>query len=191
MASSISSKQFTVCVVGGGAVGKSNLCMRFMYDQFQETYDPTIEDVYRRQLDIDGDSVMLEILDTAGREEFVPMRWQWIAEGEGFLLVYAINRKDTLQAALDYFKQVQQVKESETNVPVVIAGNKCDLEAERQITLDEARTKAAMFGDIKVFETSAKTGDGVKEAFNHLARLILKKRSSSKVGKKRSVCTLL
>jgi tRNA U34 5-carboxymethylaminomethyl modifying GTPase MnmE/TrmE len=57
-------------LLGSGGVGKSCITIRFVQDSFVTEYDPTIEDSYRRQVEVDGQQVMLEILDTAGTEQF-------------------------------------------------------------------------------------------------------------------------
>jgi hypothetical protein len=64
------------CVVGGGGVGKSALTIQFIQKHFVEEYDPTIEDSYRKQVTIDGEACLLDILDTAGQEEYASMRDQ-------------------------------------------------------------------------------------------------------------------
>ena len=65
-------------------------------NHFVETYDPTIEDSYRKQVVIDQQSCMLEVLDTAGQEEYTALRDQWIRDGEGFVLVYSITSRSSL-----------------------------------------------------------------------------------------------
>ena len=77
-------------VMGTGGVGKSALTMQFVQKRFVDAYDPTIEDSYRRDVEIDGELRKIEILDTAGAEQFVALRDQSIKAGEGFLLVYSI-----------------------------------------------------------------------------------------------------
>ena len=64
-------------------------------NSFVETYDPTIEDSYRKQVVLDDAPALLEVLDTAGQEEYTALRDQWIREGEGFLLVYSIASRST------------------------------------------------------------------------------------------------
>lgn len=61
-------------------------CFRFV-----EEYDPTMEDIYRKQVVIDGETCLLDIIDTAGQDEYCAMREQYMRFGEGFLLVFAVN----------------------------------------------------------------------------------------------------
>jgi GTPase KRas len=67
-------REYKIVIVGGGGVGKSALTIQFIQSQFVDEYDPTIEDSYRKQCDIDGQVSILDILDTAGQEEYSAMR---------------------------------------------------------------------------------------------------------------------
>ena len=73
-------------VLGGGGVGKSSLTIRFTQNHFVPYWDPTIEDTYRMQLTVDSEFSLLQILDTAGQEEFYAMRDSWVRSGECFYL---------------------------------------------------------------------------------------------------------
>eukprot|EP00800_Vazella_pourtalesii_P022160 TRINITY_DN854_c0_g1_i2.p1 TRINITY_DN854_c0_g1~~TRINITY_DN854_c0_g1_i2.p1 ORF type:complete len:117 (-),score=29.64 TRINITY_DN854_c0_g1_i2:491-841(-) len=76
-------REYKLVVVGGGGVGKSALTIQFIQSQFVEDYDPTIEDSYRKNGVIDDEVAILDILDTAGQEEFSAMREQYMHHGEG------------------------------------------------------------------------------------------------------------
>merc|ERR1711911_343898 len=82
---------YKLVVVGAGGVGKSALTIQLIQNHFVDEYDPTIEDSYRKQVVIDGETCLLDILDTAGQEEYSAMRDQYMRTGEGFLLVFAVN----------------------------------------------------------------------------------------------------
>ncbi|GLD94536.1 hypothetical protein PINS_up003147 [Pythium insidiosum] len=91
------SKEYKLVVLGSGGVGKSALTIRLVTDNFLEDYDPTIEDSYRKLSTIDGDQVVLDILDTAGQEEYTSMQDQWMREGNGFLLVYSVTSQSSFR----------------------------------------------------------------------------------------------
>uniref|UniRef100_A0A8D2CXT2 Small monomeric GTPase n=1 Tax=Sciurus vulgaris TaxID=55149 RepID=A0A8D2CXT2_SCIVU len=78
-------------VVKAGGVGKSTLTIQLIQSHFVDEYDPTIEDSYLKQVVIDGETCLLDILDTAGQEEYSAMRDQYMRTGEAFLCVFAIN----------------------------------------------------------------------------------------------------
>ena len=78
-----------------------------------DEYDPTIEDSYRKQVVIDGETCLLDILDTAGQEEYSAMRDQYMRTGEGFLLVFAVNNAKSFEDISAYREQIKRVKDAE------------------------------------------------------------------------------
>ncbi|CAN3356228.1 ras-related protein Rsr1p [Diutina catenulata] len=163
-------KEYKLVVVGGGGVGKSALTIQLIQSHFVDEYDPTIEDSYRKQCTIDDDQVLLDVLDTAGQEEYSAMREQYMRTGEGFLLVYSINSRNSLEELAAFYEQILRVKDADS-VPVLVVGNKCDLEIERQVSFEEGQALAKRFG-CKFLETSAKQRINVEEAFFDLVRSI-------------------
>lgn len=163
-------KDYKIVVVGGGGVGKSALTIQLIQSHFVDEYDPTIEDSYRKQCLVDNEQVVLDILDTAGQEEYLAMREQYMRTGEGFLLVYAINSKNSLDELQVFYEQIQRVKDSDT-VPVIVVGNKSDLESERQVSYEEGMAFARSL-NCPFYETSAKQRINVEEAFYGLVRSI-------------------
>lgn len=161
-------KEYKLVVVGGGGVGKSALTIQLIQSHFVDEYDPTIENSYRKQCTLDGELVLLDILDTAGQEEYSAMREQYMRTGEGFLLVYSINSRTSLEELQSFYEQIQRVKDSDF-VPVLVVGNKCDLEIERQVSYEEGLSLAKSF-NCPFLETSAKQRINVEEAFYGLVR---------------------
>lgn len=163
-------KEYKLVVVGGGGVGKSALTIQLIQSHFVDEYDPTIEDSYRKQCTVDSEQVILDILDTAGQEEYLAMREQYMRTGEGFLLVYAINLRNSLDELQTFYEQIQRVKDLDS-VPVLVVGNKSDLEIERQVLYEEGLEFARSLG-CPFLETSAKQRINVEEAFYGLVRSI-------------------
>lgn len=135
-----------------------------------ETYDPTIEDSYRKQVVIDGQAAILEVLDTAGQEEYTALRDQWIRDGEGFILVYSITSRSSFSRIKNYYAQIQRVKEDDENYSLVLVGNKSDRANERQISMAEGQNLAKELGNIPFFESSAKLNINTENAFFACAR---------------------
>ncbi|XP_045148566.1 ras-related protein R-Ras [Echinops telfairi] len=102
-------------------------CPRQSY--FVSDYDPTIEDSYTKICTVDG---VPTVLDTAGQEEFGAMREQYMRAGHGFLLVFAINDRQSFNEVSKLFTQILRVKDRD-DFPVVLIGNKADLESQRQV----------------------------------------------------------
>ena len=185
--------EYKLVIVGGGGVGKSALTIQLIQNQFIDEYDPTIEDSYRKQVAIDNEVCLLDILDTAGQEEYSAMRDSYMRTGQGFLCTYAVTSRSSFDEVGNFREQILRVKD-EDKVPMVLVGNKCDLTEERQVSMVEGLDLAKSFG-CPHYETSAKGRINVEEAFYQLVREIrmdnLKNNpSASKKGKKKT-CALL
>ncbi|CAO3701481.1 unnamed protein product [Rhizopus microsporus] len=106
-------REYKLVVLGSGGVGKSALTVQFVQSIFVEKYDPTIEDSYRKQVEVDGHQCMLEILDTAGTEQFTAMRDLYMKNGQGFVLVFSITSQVTLTDLDEIREQIIRVKGSD------------------------------------------------------------------------------
>merc|ERR1711991_129736 len=159
-----------VIVVGAAGAGKSALTQMFMYGNFVEEYDPTTADSYRKIIEVDAEKCQLDILDTAGQEEY--MRDNYYRLGEGFLIVYSITMRDTFTDVNRFHDHILSVKGVE-DVPLIVVGSKCDLDGDREVPTSEGKSLAEKF-DVPFFETSAKTRVNVDEVFFELVRLVKK-----------------
>mmetsp|Transcript_31257 Transcript_31257/g.48787 ORF Transcript_31257/g.48787 Transcript_31257/m.48787 type:complete len:190 (-) Transcript_31257:144-713(-) len=184
-----------VCVLGEGGVGKTALTIRLCSDRFVTEYDPTIEDSYRKQLLIDGKAVLVEILDTAGQEEFKAQRDEWIRDSDGFVVVYSITSRSSFDNIKEIIDTIRRVKEGE-NLSIALAGNKADLDDKRAVSLEDGRELASRYG-AQFRETSAKTRMNIQDIFEEVVRMILESKGGAEedVGgggkKKRGGCALL
>ncbi|KAF2083203.1 GTPase NRas precursor [Saccharata proteae CBS 121410] len=192
---------YKLVVLGDGGVGKTALTIQLCLNHFVETYDPTIEDSYRKQVQIDGQSCMLEVLDTAGQEEYTALRDQWIRDGEGFVLVYSISSRASFARIQKFHHQIQRVKESAYAgssptypgsplsssstgsgafgpSPVMLVGNKCDRVTEREVSTQEGSALARDLG-CDFVEASAKNCVNVEKAFYDVVRQLRRQRQSS------------
>ncbi|CAF1135183.1 unnamed protein product [Rotaria sordida] len=171
-------REYKIVILGSGGVGKSALTVQFVQGLFVERYDPTIEDSYRKQVEVDGQQCMLEILDTAGTEQFTAMRDLYMKNGQGFVLVYSITSQSTYNDLIDLRDIILQVKDT-IDVPMVLVGNKCDLEDERVIEKEVGQT-LARHCNATFLETSAKQKINVNEIFFDLVRQINKRTTVNK-----------
>ena len=187
------SDEFKIVVVGTGGVGKSALTISFVQNHFIEEYDPTIEDSYRKQVTVDDVPCVLNILDTAGQEEYSAMRDQYMRTGQGFLLVFALTARASFQEVGSLREHILQVKD-QSKVPLILVGNKSDLVHLIQVKQQEAEDMASGFG-VRFFATSAKARINVDEVFTELVREMRKfvaatvPESKRKSG--RSKCSIL
>ena len=160
-------------VIGSEGVGKSSLTVQFIKNLFIDDYDPTIEDSYRKQVLIDGEACLLEILDTAGQEEYSAMRGNWpINRVQGYICTYSITSKSSFEKIKSEREHILRVKDRE-KFPMILVGNKCDLEDERQVTAKEAQNLSELF-ECPMYETSAKARINVENIFFELVREIKK-----------------
>ncbi|GAM19627.1 hypothetical protein SAMD00019534_028020 [Acytostelium subglobosum LB1] len=184
-------REFKIVVLGSGGVGKSALTVQFVQGIFVEKYDPTIEDSYRKQVEVDGNQCMLEILDTAGTEQFTAMRDLYMKNGQGFVLVYSIISNSTFGELPDLREQILRVKDCE-DVPMVLVGNKCDLGDQRQVATEQGEELARKFGGCIFLEASAKNKINVEQIFYDLIRQINRKNPVGPAKKDKSkLCALL
>lgn len=164
-------------------VGKSSLVFRFFNYAMPKNHDPTIEDRYQTTITIKDRTFEIEILDTAGEEDFQNMLDMWISFGDGFLLVFALNDIESFEEIkVKRDRIIKSKKEFETNPNFILVGNKVDLEDQRKVSFNEAKSLADSWG-CEYIETSAKTNINCKTPFEKVAALIIEKRLGSEFVK--------
>ncbi|CAI2009612.1 hypothetical protein SEUBUCD646_0G04060 [Saccharomyces eubayanus] len=171
-------RDYKLVVLGAGGVGKSCLTVQFVQGVYLDTYDPTIEDSYRKNIEIDNKVFDLEILDTAGIAQFTAMRELYIKSGMGFLLVYSVTDRQSLEELMELREQVLRIKDSD-RVPMVLIGNKADLNNERVISVEEGIEVSSKWGRVPFYETSALLRSNVDEVFVDLVRQIIRNEMES------------
>lgn len=151
------------------AIQKSALTIRFTTGIFPESYEPTIQDNYYKKTIIDGKQVTIEILDTAGQEEYISFLHYWLAdeEKEGYLFVYNITERNQFDNLVLWRDAILKYNGLNATIPMVLCGNKCDLESERKVSIMEGKALANEW-EIPFFETSAKKNINVEKCFNSL-----------------------
>jgi len=160
--------EIKLVLVGVGGVGKSAATITYVSNIWVSEYDPTIEDTHRKQVNIDDQPSMLDILDTAGQEEYESMQDQWFRTGECFLCMYTITSKKSLHEIERLRNKILRIKDKPA-VPLVLCGNKSDLVDEREVSEQEGRDLATKWA-VPFFETSAKNHINIDEAFEALVR---------------------
>ncbi|CAI8037575.1 Ras-like protein RAS2 [Geodia barretti] len=149
-------EEYYLVVCGGEGVGKSELMLKFVEDR---EYDP---DPYRKKCVIDGEVVFLDVMSTAGLEEFSAMREQYNHTGDGFLLVYSVDNRNSFEEIRKYYRQILRVKDK-SKFPMVLVANNSDSEM-RVISAAEGMELASEL-KIQYFEASLKDRIGVEEPF--------------------------
>ncbi|KEG13829.1 putative small GTP-binding protein RAB6 [Trypanosoma grayi] len=159
-----------VVVLGGGGVGKSCLTIQYIQGHFVDKYDATIEDVYRKPIDIDNEPAVLTIVDTAGQDAFGAMRDQYLKKGQGFVLVYSITDAESFQQLKRIYAQLRRVK-GDQPVPCVVVGNKIDETNYRAVASEEGSQFASQT-KCPFLEVTAKNRRMAEEVFETLVRTI-------------------
>lgn len=166
---------YKVIMVGSGGVGKSALTIQFMYDEFVEDYEPTKADSYRKKVILDNQEIQIDILDTAGQEDYAAIRDNYFRSGEGFVCVFSITEQESLNAASELREQILRVK-NDDRIPFLLVGNKSDLSADRREVNGEEARELAKSWQVPYVETSAKTRHNVDAVFFDLLREIKRRR---------------
>lgn len=206
MAEAEGQKGLKIAVMGGGGVGKSNLSLRFIQGRFVDNYDPTIEDSYfNPNFSVDGVTVPLEILDTAGQDEFQMMMDIYYKTADCFVFVYSITDRNSVEDVKNRYEACKQVRDIQLQghtsgkknkgggdvlPPMILVGNKVDLEESRVVTKAEGEALAREMGEgVNFEETSAKADINVTKVFEKVAReaFELKKKTTGKTKKDKCV----
>ena len=161
-------------LLGDGQVGKTSLTKRLTGNVFEDSQLTTIgKESYVYQTQLHGYDLKMKIWDTAGQERFKSMSVQVIKNSDAVILVYAI---DDLTSFKDLDQWLSKLNETTdiTKKPIIIIGNKADVEnGKREVTYEEGRNYAENKG-YKFYETSAKTGQNINEAFNDIFEQLYK-----------------
>lgn len=175
----------SIAVVGTGGVGKSALSLQFVQHLFVDEYDPTIQDNYVKKICINDKWYNIDILDTAGQDEFSSLRHQYMQKYEGFLLVYSVTCQESLEELKDLHKEILRAKctpgefTPREKVPMLMVGNKSDLNS----VIDESSLNQIVhnFGNIDTILTSAKKRENVDECFTKISELVIACRNEREV----------
>ncbi|KAF9185504.1 hypothetical protein BGZ51_002626 [Haplosporangium sp. Z 767] len=167
-----------VIMVGSGGVGKSALTLQYMYGDFVEEYDPTKADSYRKKVTLDNQDCQIDILDTAGQEEYAAIRDNYYRSGEGFICVFSLCEYESFTHTQEFKDQISRVLDDD-KIPFILVGNKADLTQLRKVNQDEAAARAAEW-NCPYYETSAKTRHNVDEVYTVLMRKIQQRKESAK-----------
>ena len=170
-------------LLGDGQVGKTSLTKRLTGNVFEDSQLTTIgKESYVYQTQLHGYDVKMKIWDTAGQERFKSMSVNVIKNVEGLILTYSIASRESFQNLESWLKQLNDADDL-SKKPIIIVGNKSDLEASREVSKAEGKQFANNHG-YHFFETSAKTAENVKEAFDDIFEQLYKLFEDEITGKK-------
>ena len=167
-------------IIGDSGVGKSNYLYRFVEGEFCPVHEATIGFDYKLKISILPNSkkkVKFQIWDTAGQEKYMSINKNLFQRVQGIILMYDISESKTFNN-LD--KWMKLVREMAKELPLILVGNKIDLIEERKVSKEEGE-KFAINNNIKLFESSGKSGENVEDSFFYLAEQIIQKNNTEDV----------
>ena len=168
----------SIITLGNGQVGKTSLIIRFIENSFTFNYLTTIgiDSKFKNVKVLDGETVKVQITDTAGQERFSSLSYNFIKKAEGIVFVYDITNEESFKEVSNWITKADEAGSSSR--PTILVGNKSDLEEKRIISTEEGRAFANQKG-MHFFETSCQTGVNVGNAFMDLVQQIYEKKKSS------------
>ena len=169
----IKRKVIRLALLGDSTVGKTSIINVFLNLEFSQLMLASVgKDKFDTQIEMkDGQQMKLIIWDTAGQERFHSVAVSVIKTSQGIVVTFDITKRKTFENVLLWLKEIRENSEA---MPMVLFGNKCDLEEKRQVKKEEAENLAAK-NNMIYFETSAKENINIKEGFKKLAELAYEK----------------
>ena len=164
---------FKVVLVGDSFVGKTNIMSKYLKNEFHEDSKATVGVEFgSRQFIIEGHSIKVQVWDTAGQERYKAITSAYYKGAKGAFVVYDITRKGSFESVERWVNDL--ISSGDKKITILLIGNKCDLEEQRQITKEQGEEKAAKL-DLAFLETSAFSGQNLDKAFEMMVNEIYKK----------------
>jgi small GTP-binding protein len=158
-----------IIILGSSEVGKTSILNRYFNNEFKQNLLSTIGiDFKTKYFKFDEEKVKFNFIDTAGQEKFRAISVNYLKGTNGVILVYDITNKETFDLIRSWIQDINDNNKS--NIGKVLLGNKLDLEEKRDVLVEDAEELAKEL-NCKHFEVSAKTGEGVNEALDEIARI--------------------
>ncbi|XP_013393316.1 GTP-binding protein Rheb [Lingula anatina] len=159
-------KQRKIAVMGFRAVGKSSLTIQFVEGQFVDSYDPTIENTFSKVFKFSGQDYQLQLVDTAGQDEYSIFPQSYSMNIDGYVLVYSVNNEKSFEVIKVIHEKILDMT-GKAQVPLVVVGNKTDLTMERIISPEQGK-KLADSWNAAFLEASAKQNRQVSDIFGKI-----------------------
>ena len=164
---------FKILTSGEGGVGKTTLLHRYIEGKFSAETKMTIGvEFFLKELNVDGQKVLLQLWDFGGQSRFRFMLESYVQGAKGAFLMFDLTRPMTLDNLENW---VELVRKSDPNLPILFLGTKLDLTDEIFIDDDYISAYIEAFDLFDYMKVSSKTGENVQEAFETLTRAILRR----------------
>ena len=164
---------FKVVLVGDSSVGKTNMMSKYLRNEFHEDSKATVGVEFgSKQFNIEGHPIKAQIWDTAGQERYKAITSAYYKGAKGAFVVYDITRKQSFESVDRWINDLRAA--ADKNLSIIIIGNKCDLEDQRQVNKEQGEEKAKNF-EVAFMETSALSGENLDKAFEKMINEVFKK----------------
>ena len=164
---------FKVVLVGDSSVGKTNIMSKYLKNEFHEDSKATVGVEFgSKQFTVEGHQVKAQIWDTAGQERYKAITSAYYKGAKGAFVVYDITRKQSFDSVDRWINDIKAA--ADKNLTIIIIGNKCDLEDQRQVTKEQGEEKSKNM-EVAFMETSALSGENLEKAFEKMINEVFKK----------------
>ena len=172
-------KKCQLLIIGDAAVGKTCILRRFAQDTFNSNYISTLGiDFFTKDVILDKKKIHIKIWDTAGQERYRSLTQGFFKNGQGILIVYAINNKESFNGLNYWIDSLKNSINAENrDIPAIILGNKIDI-SDREVSKEDAENFAKK-NNYNYFEVSAKTGQGIDESIKFLIKKVIENNEES------------
>ena len=166
-------KILKMIVIGDSNVGKSNMCTKYLYNEFREDSKSTVGVEFgSKSILINGIKAKLQIWDTAGQERYRSITTAYYKGSNGCFIVYDITNAKSFENVERWYEETKKI--ADKDISIILIGNKNDLEDEREVTIEMGKEKAENL-KCPFFETSALTNYQIDMAFQAIAEEIITK----------------
>ena len=164
---------YKLILLGESNVGKTSLVRHYVKDEFIEAKQSTIDPTFlTKYILVDNNTITLDIWDTAVQERYRSLAPMYYRNAAGAIIVYDITNYDSFTKAKTWLTELK--RQSSPNIQIILVGNKSDLESNRTVVNNEAKSYAEE-NDAIFFETSARTKTNVQHAFDKIVKLMMEK----------------
>ncbi|GAA5857977.1 hypothetical protein JCM1840_000990 [Sporobolomyces johnsonii] len=186
----IGPKQRKVALLGSRSVGKSSLTVQFVDSHFVDSYYPTIENTFQKIVKYKGQEFALDIIDTAGQDEFSILSSRHAVGLHGWILVYSVASRSSFEMCSIIREKILNFT-GRDSVPMVLVGNKSDLAVQRQVPREEGAALAASWGKTAFTESSARTNENVSRMFDQIVAEIEKDMNPEPEPEQKAGCAVM
>ncbi|XP_069033723.1 GTP-binding protein Rheb isoform X2 [Embiotoca jacksoni] len=180
-------KSRKIAVLGYRSVGKSSLTIQFVEGQFVDSYDPTIENTFTKTMTVNGQEYNLQLVDTAGQDEYSIFPQSYTIDVDGYILIYSVTSYKSFEVVRVIHEKLLDMV-GNVQVPIILVGNKKDLHMERVISFEEGKALAESW-NAAFLESSAKENQTAVEVFRRMILEVEKMEAGQPQG--RTPCSMM